>query len=190
MAWWSSRSRIRTACHPQADSGRHRTQRGRGAGDGSRTRDIQLGRPKRLCAVALLVEGRAFRVQLSCRDEGHTTYQRGEALVPSAPRNDATQIRELAVAQGVGAVGPSRGGLRLRAMRRSPLGQRPPSRLDRCMGGREARAEPRLRVAQSSRPERTRPRLLLSSTLLVEDHPWQVKFQLPVRPPLPPANWS
>ena len=30
-----------------------------GAGDGSRTRDIQLGRPERLCAVACLVEGRA-----------------------------------------------------------------------------------------------------------------------------------
>ena len=40
---------------------------GIGAGDGSRTRDIQLGRPRSLCGVAPLVEGRAFRVQLSCR---------------------------------------------------------------------------------------------------------------------------
>ena len=41
-----------------------------GAGDWSRTRDIQLGRPGPICGVAPLVEGRAFRVQLSCRRLG------------------------------------------------------------------------------------------------------------------------
>ena len=33
-----------------------------GAGDGSRTRDLQLGRPERLGALALWLEGRAYRV--------------------------------------------------------------------------------------------------------------------------------
>jgi hypothetical protein len=46
---------------------RAKHEMGFGAGDGSRTRDIQLGRPRCLCAVARLVERRAFRVQLSCR---------------------------------------------------------------------------------------------------------------------------
>jgi hypothetical protein len=38
---------------------RAKHEMGFGAGDGSRTRDIQLGRPKRACAVGSLVEGRA-----------------------------------------------------------------------------------------------------------------------------------
>ena len=49
--------------------GFRRAERDKGFGDGSRTRDIQLGRPRPLRGVAHLVEGRAFRVQLSCRGQ-------------------------------------------------------------------------------------------------------------------------
>ena len=40
---------------------------GNGVEDASRTRDIELGRPRGLSAVAARLEARAWRVQLSCR---------------------------------------------------------------------------------------------------------------------------
>ena len=64
---------------------------GFGAGDGSRTRDIQLGRPKRPCAVAPLVGRRASCVQLSCRRLWRGRWPRGGSwrarcrAPPSAP---------------------------------------------------------------------------------------------------------
>ena len=53
-----------------------------GAGDGVRTRDIQLGRPRSLCGVASLVDGRAFRVQLSCRESATIPVLRAVKTVP------------------------------------------------------------------------------------------------------------
>ena len=57
---------------PRSPCGRSRcdvissVKEGIGAGDGIRTRDIQLGRPIRLSAVAPCSDTRAFRVQLWC----------------------------------------------------------------------------------------------------------------------------
>ncbi len=52
---------------PEPSSYRPAAVRENGAGDGVRTRDMQLGRPRRLCVTAPCSGARAERVQLSCR---------------------------------------------------------------------------------------------------------------------------
>jgi hypothetical protein len=80
--------------------GFRRAERDKGFGDGSRTRDIQLGRPRPLRGVAHLVEGRAFRVQLSCRrlTPGRTTHRQepplGDRPEPYDTHGSPTGYRE------------------------------------------------------------------------------------------------